>query len=113
MFRQPKYRLTIYTSEEKTKVMMVRKYARLAELQKDLGNPSLNTIHLYLRGKRTGKTGRAHRYFPIFRYCALEHINKTHPVGPYVLPISPILPVSLTLQVRQPQSINQTAVVAM
>jgi hypothetical protein len=76
LFRQPKYQLTIYTSEQKDRVMMIKKYARLVELQKDLGNPSMNTVHRYLRGKRTGNSGKANRYYPILRYCTLEHLNK-------------------------------------
>ena len=81
LFRQPKYQLTIFPTEKKDRVLMIKKYARIAELQKDLGNASRHTTHQYLRGKQSGYSGRANRYYPVLRYCTLVHLNKPRPIA--------------------------------
>jgi len=73
-----KYRLTIFTSEDRERILMVRTYRRIKDLQKDFGGISSKNLHKYLGGYEKGKGGKASRYFPILRYCKLEYINKPH-----------------------------------
>ncbi len=64
-----KYRLTIYTKQDKQQILLTREYKRLKHLQDDLGGISLKTVHEYLRKDPKGISRR----YPIMQFISLSY----------------------------------------